>query len=405
MRRGGWRIRRSRAQVVPLLLLVLLATVVGGVAAGLYGYAATATRAGISATLTGSDAEPPDVRITVTGAESPDAADAAVAAAVSGLLAGTPHDLLPVHPGEGSDAAGSWRVAPRTADLDPQHLSHLRHRLPLLPDRLERDTRLQDADVEVVDELTPRVVQADDRLTTARAVTTVPVTILAATGLLAFGALGIRLGAARREETLTLRARGVSWTRLVTTSLVESLAVVGLPLLLGALVAQIFGWLVVGGPSTGPPPTLLALAVSASVLTTTAGLGLLACALRDAGVLGVGLPTLQRQTPQWLKRPFGPVWGALVWGIDLGQGWSTHILYTGYYGLVGWALLHATPTHSALVFAAFGLGRALPVVVAGAWNSPSSSVVRRYLFQQPLLQRANAVALAVTGAFLIAASR
>lgn len=149
--------------------------------------------------------------------------------------------------------------------------------------------------------------------------------------------------------------------------------------------------------------------LSPSALPVLAALGsmaLVAAALREAGVVSLRLPTLQRQTPQWIKRQFGLVWSSLLWGADLGQGWTTHILYTGYYALVVWAVAHATPVHSALVFAAFGLGRGLPVLVAGAGSEAARTGIspRLGLARQSLLQRVNAVVLALTGVFLLLSS-
>jgi len=93
---------------------------------------------------------------------------------------------------------------------------------------------------------------------------------------------------------------------------------------------------------------------------------LLVCALWDVGVLRWRPPTLRRQTPKWVLCYYGPAWGGFVWGLDLGQGWTTRVEFAGYYGLAAWAVLTASPCYGALVVGAFGLGRALPVVVAGA---------------------------------------
>ena len=195
--------------------------------------------------------------------------------------------------------------------------------------------------------------------------------------------------------TLVKVANRMTWGVAVLAHAVGAIASAALlGLMLGVL-----GILARGALGGMLPATFLPL------IAALGGAALVASALREGGVVSIRLPTLQRQTPQWIKRQFGLVWSALLWGADLGQGWTTHILYTGYYALVLWAVVHATPGHSALVFAAFGLGRALPVLVAGAGARARSGVAHPLrLTQQPLLQRVNAIVLALTGAFLMLGS-
>ncbi len=160
-----------------------------------------------------------------------------------------------------------------------------------------------------------------------------------------------------------------------------------------------------GGGILGVFATQLTRIQIAGIGTGVAALILVACAAREAGLVRIPMPSLHRQTPQWFKREFGPVWSGLLWGADLGQGWTTHILYTGYYGLVAWAILGANPATSAIAFAAFGLGRALPVIVAGLrTHRDPTSVSRMFLLRQPVLQQLNAVGLALTGVLLLRAA-
>lgn len=91
----------------------------------------------------------------------------------------------------------------------------------------------------------------------------------------------------------------------------------------------------------------------------------LVCAISDAGLLGSWRPSLARQTPKWMLSEFGPFWGGLAWGGDLGQGWTTRLESAGYFALIAWVLLLGGPAYGAIVLGAFGLGRALPVLVAG----------------------------------------
>lgn len=159
--------------------------------------------------------------------------------------------------------------------------------------------------------------------------------------------------------------------------------------LLGLLLGAIGVTLRLGGPSLGG--------------FVVVGAVLVLCAVRDAGLSRVALPSLQRQTPRWLRGQFAPMWYGMLWGGDLGQGWTTRILFTGYYGLVLWALIVGVPLTATLVFGAYGFGRGLPVLIAGINPRPSAERLQMVAFRQPLLQQANALALALVGAFLVAA--
>lgn len=137
------------------------------------------------------------------------------------------------------------------------------------------------------------------------------------------------------------------------------------------------------------------------------GVLLFACALRDAEVLRLSLPSLKRQTPSWCKCALGPAGGGFVWGLDLGQGWTTHILFTGYYGLVLWTVLDAAPFLGAVALGCYGLGRALPVVVAGLGAGHGQDVDNLLWYGRHLwaLKGMNAAALAVMAGFVVSSIR
>lgn len=138
-----------------------------------------------------------------------------------------------------------------------------------------------------------------------------------------------------------------------------------------------------------------------------AGLGavaivLLLGALQELSVLNIPLPRLERQTPKKFLCAFGSTWGPFAWGLDLGQGWTTRIEYAGYYGVVLWALLTASPFQGALLLGAFGTGRILPVVLAGTRSDGdiTGTLGLGYLLHSAAIHRINGVALAFLGTYL-----
>ena len=134
------------------------------------------------------------------------------------------------------------------------------------------------------------------------------------------------------------------------------------------------------------------------------GVVFLVCALREAGILRLPLPSLQRQTPEWCQCVFGTAWGSFAWGFDLGQGWTTHAMFSGYYGLLLWTVLGVSPAQGALILGAYGLGRTGPVLWAGAstirgrLDDPSDIHVSRL----PIILQVNAVALALAAGYFLA---
>lgn len=109
------------------------------------------------------------------------------------------------------------------------------------------------------------------------------------------------------------------------------------------------------------------------------------------------------QTPKWVLREFGPFWGALAWGLDLGQGWTTRIESAGYFALVGWALLAGGPAHGAVALGAFGAGRAAPVFAAGplATRVDLGPLAVAYMRRTTSIRRFIALALAVVAGYLL----
>ena len=143
-------------------------------------------------------------------------------------------------------------------------------------------------------------------------------------------------GRGRWLGTLTLHALGATGTAVV----------------FGASL----GWI---GGSLGAPwgrPGLLALAVVATLY-----------ALGTITGLGVPVPQLRRQVPDWWRTFFGRPFAAVLYGAGLGIGFLTY-LSAGTLVVVSFAALASgSPGIGALVVAPFGLVRGLSAIVA--WRS------------------------------------
>lgn len=130
----------------------------------------------------------------------------------------------------------------------------------------------------------------------------------------------------------------------------------------------------------------------------------LVCAFWDARIIRWVRPSLHRQTPAWCLCTFGPMWGGFAWGVDLGLGWTTHVTFSGYYGLVLWALLGANPIAGTLVLGTYGLGRALPVLVTGifARRFKLELLAASHMRFLPFIEQVDAAALAFVAGYFLA---
>ena len=105
--------------------------------------------------------------------------------------------------------------------------------------------------------------------------------------------------------------------------------------------------------STAPaavPPTWLAAAIA-----------LVAAVLEARGTRIV--PQIRRQLPEHWRRVMPMPLAAALYGVLLGLGFTTFVLSFGVWALAGVSLAVGDPTLGLLLGAAFGLGRAIPIVV------------------------------------------
>jgi hypothetical protein len=93
----------------------------------------------------------------------------------------------------------------------------------------------------------------------------------------------------------------------------------------------------------------------------------LVLALADLGIRPLKTPTLRRQTQPWWYQRFGGPVAFLLWGLDLGLGFTT-FRATSLYWLTLIALVIAvTPSQIPLVSGFYGVGLAIAVVVSYVW--------------------------------------
>lgn len=103
--------------------------------------------------------------------------------------------------------------------------------------------------------------------------------------------------------------------------------------------------------------------LDARTVTLTLAASHLMLAHRELGVIRFPLPQSRWQVPrEWLRMMPPPI-AALTYGTALGVGVLTRINTSTFYAVLAWTLLMGTPSLGAIVFAAFGLGRLLPVVL------------------------------------------
>lgn len=110
------------------------------------------------------------------------------------------------------------------------------------------------------------------------------------------------------------------------------------------------------------------------------------------------------QVPRGWTTQLPPKVTALAYGIGLGIGVATAIPVATFYVIIIWAMLVGSPLLGALILAAFGLGRALPLVLMGSWlqNGDESVRLLRVLHRwQPTVHLLNGLALDSAGFALL----
>ena len=157
--------------------------------------------------------------------------------------------------------------------------------------------------------------------------------------------------------------------------------------------AATLGWLLGAALPNGGPAAVTGVALFA--LVESAG---------EAGLVRLPVPQLRRQVPErWRERYPQPI-AALLYGAGLGVGFATYLpVATLIVVAVGVAALAGAVT-GAVVLSAFGLGRALALIVATSrvrtYEQATGRIERMTRLGTVRLRRVNAVALATLAVVL-----
>lgn len=129
--------------------------------------------------------------------------------------------------------------------------------------------------------------------------------------------------------------------------------------------------------------------------------------IRELGIFQVRVPQSTWQVPEVWRRVLPPRASSLIYGLALGFGVATRIPVSTFYVVVVWAVLLGSPLLGGLGMAAFGLGRASPLMwMAWVLNSNDDtfrhmSVLRQW---QPGVHIVNGLALGFAGSCLLVAA-
>jgi hypothetical protein len=137
-----------------------------------------------------------------------------------------------------------------------------------------------------------------------------------------------------------------------------------------------------------------------------AGIALLAAGLEARGARIV--PQIRRQLPEHWRRVMPMPLAAALYGLLLGIGFTTFVLSFGVWALAGMSLAVGDPTLGLAVGAAFGLGRAIPIVLlAPLAGRPAGIRATELMCERPGvyrgLRRGDAVTLALAAVALTVA--
>ena len=118
-------------------------------------------------------------------------------------------------------------------------------------------------------------------------------------------------------------------------------------------------------------------------------------------------PQCHRQVPRKWSYLFSPKVSSLFYGLGLGFALTTRIPVSTFYAVVLWAVLIGDPLISAFGLAAFGFGRALPLLLLGCSFSNDEEYFRltdALHCWKPVVHLMNGLILAAVGSCLVTTS-
>ena len=137
-----------------------------------------------------------------------------------------------------------------------------------------------------------------------------------------------------------------------------------------------------------------------------AGIAVLAAILEARGTPIV--PQIRRQLPEHWRRVMPMPLAAALYGVLLGLGFTTFVLSFGVWALAGVSLALGDPSIGLLLGAAFGIGRAIPIVVLAPFSGSATGIRATELMCEREgvylgLRRGDAAALLIAGLALVVA--
>ncbi|HEX5820257.1 MAG TPA: hypothetical protein VFY30_00675 [Solirubrobacterales bacterium] len=137
-----------------------------------------------------------------------------------------------------------------------------------------------------------------------------------------------------------------------------------------------------------------------------AAIALLAAVLEARGTRIV--PQIRRQLPEHWRRVMPMPLAAALYGVLLGLGFTTFVLSFGVWALAGVSLAVGDPSLGLLLGIAFGVGRAIPIVVLAPFGGSSTGIRATELMCERestyrSLRRGDAVALLIAAVALVIA--
>lgn len=125
---------------------------------------------------------------------------------------------------------------------------------------------------------------------------------------------------------------------------------------------------------------------------------------REFGLVPVPAPQFSRQVPHSWRLLFPPRIRALSYGLGLGVGLATRIPVSTFYVAAFWATFSGNPLRGSLAMTAFGVGRALPILLIDKTCDALSErprLMRGLSRWEPVVHLVNGLALACAGAWLM----